>query len=234
MSRVPTLDTGGRKTAKWSLATSVNMTRSKPTKPRTAIFGALAFAIYMVAIVPSARAADPTCDQFKSRLVAAANVLQQAGLSPPVIRYVEQKGGDPEGVLTVFDIPIAEGEADRRGADLYCRDDRFDSFDVILGPIIVGPDGNLQTLYPPSASSLPAILEYRYLVTAAIMAFTQQGAGDALRSLDKLVAEANADRESHGATELESHAVMHSYGGSSLNFQINAADALFGPSPGKE
>ena len=181
----------------------------------------------MIALVPSARAADPTCDQFKIRLVAAANVLQQAGLSPPVIRYVEQKGGDPEGVLTVFDIPIAEGEA-----DLYCRDSRFDSFDVILGPIIVGPDSNLQTLYPPSASSLPAILKFRYLVTAAIMAFTQQGAGEALKSLDKLVADVNAKRDAN--TVLESHAVMHLYGGDHFNFQINAGDALYGSSPGEE
>jgi hypothetical protein len=188
-------------------------------------------AISTVAIVPSAHAADPTCDQFKNRLVEAGQALEQEGLFPPVIKYVEQKGGDPEGVLTVFDIPIAEGEA-----DLYCRNSRFDSFDVILGPIIVGPDGSLQPLYPPSASSVHAILGFRYLVTAAIMAFTQQGAGDALRSLDKLVAEVNADhdKEPHATTELESHAIMHLYGGPSLNFQINAADAVFGPSPGKE
>jgi hypothetical protein len=222
MSRAPTLDTGGGKTAKWSLATSVNMTRSKPTKPRTAIFGALAFAISMVAIVPSARAADPTCDQFKSRLVAAANMLQQAGLPPPVISYVQQQD---MGRLKVFE--IAEGEA-----DLYCRDSRFDSFDVILGPIIVGPDSSLQPLYPPSASSVHAILEFRYLVTAAIMAFTQQGAGEALKSLDKLVADVNAKRDAN--TVLESHAVMHLYGGDHFNFQINAGDALYGSSPGEE
>jgi len=202
------------------------MTRSKPTKPRTAIFGALAFAIYMVAIVPSARAADPTCDQFKSRLVATANMLQQAGLSPPVISFVELEDGDPLKVLKVFE--IAEGGADpfEGEADLYCRDGRFDSFDVLVGPAVF-EGGRLQPL------SLHATFQFRYLVTAAIMAFTQQGAGDALKSLDKLIADVNAKRDAN--TVLESHAVMHLYGGDlRLNFQINAADALFGSSPGEE
>ena len=194
--------------------------RTKPTKPLTAAFATLAIVASMIALVPSARAADPTCDQFKSRLVEAGQALEQTGLSPPVIKYIQQMNGDPLNVLTVFDIPIAFGVA-----DLYCRNGRFDSFDVIVMP----------------SSDFHAVLLFRYLMTAAIMAFTQWEAGAALKSLDKLVADVNANRDAN--IVLVSHAVVHLYGVDRnspyamfdhTNFQINAADADAGPSPGKE
>ncbi len=194
------------------------MTRTKPTKPLTAALATLAIVASMIALMPSARAADPTCDQFKSRLVEAAQALQQAGLSPPVIRY-EQK--EDMGPLKVFEVPIDEGEV----SDLYCRDGRFDSFDVIVMP----------------TNDFRAVLRFRYLMTAAIMAFTEWKAGVALKSVDKLVAGVNANTDA--SIELASHAVIHFYGVDRnsqyaaidhINFQLNAADAFDGPSPGKE
>jgi len=125
------------------LAVTKNMTWTKLTKPLTAAFAMLAIVASMIALVPSARAADPTCDQFKSRLVEAAQALEQAGLSPPVIRYEQQKDMGP---LKVFEVPIAEGDV----SDLYCRDDRFDSFDVIFMP----------------TNDVRATLRFRYLMTA--------------------------------------------------------------------
>lgn len=170
----------------------------------------LAILASMISLVPGARAADPTCDQFKRRLVEAGRALKQEGLSPPVIKYIEQVDGDPLHILTVFAIPVV-GAVD---VDLYCRGDRFDSFDVI---------------WP---SDLKTFLKFRYLMTAAIMAFTQCEAGTALTSLDKLVADVNANRDAN--IVLPSNAVVHLYGGGTINFQINAADADGGPSPGKE
>jgi len=194
------------------------MTWTKPTKPLTAAFAMLATVASTIALVPSAHAADPTCDQFKSRLVEAAQALQQAGLAPPVIRY-EQK--EDVGPLKVFEIPINEAD----WADLYCRDNRFDSFDVIVMP----------------TNDIHAVLRFRYLMTAAIMAFTEWGAGAALKSVDKLVADVNAN--TNASIELASHAFIHLYGVDRksqyaaidhINFQLNAADALDGSSPGKE
>lgn len=182
--------------------------RAKPTRCLTAAPAMLVIVVCMIVLVRSARAADPTCDQFKSRLVEAGNVLQQAGLSPPLISYVQQMDMGP---LKVFEVPIAKGDA-----DLYCRDGRFDSFDVLL-------------FFPDDTN---VVLQFRYLVAAAIMAFTQQEAGEALKSLDKLVADVNANRDAN--VVLDSRAVIHLYGGDRLNFQINAADALYGTSPGKE
>jgi hypothetical protein len=188
-----------------------NTTGTKPTKPLTAAFATLAIVASMIALVPSARAADPTCDQFKSRLVEVGQALEQTGLSPPVIKYIQQMNGDPLHVLTVFAIPVA-GAVD---VDLYCRNDRFDSFDVLFWP-----------------SDFKTLLKFRYLMTAAIMAFTQWEAGAALKSLDKLVADVNANKDAN--IVLPSNAVIHLYGGGDTNFQINAADAVDGPSPGKE
>lgn len=172
------------------------------------------------ALVPHAHAADPSCAQFKSRLVAAARALQQARLPAPVIRYVQQQDlVDPiheVDTLQVFDIPIVQGEA-----NLYCRGDQFDSFDVIFGLLREPLGGDFNTLQ-----------QFRYLVTAALMAFTQGDAGDALKSLDKLVADVNASRDAN--IVLGSHAVIHLYGGDHLNFQLNSANAAYGPSPGKQ
>jgi hypothetical protein len=165
----------------------------------------------------SARAADPTCDQFKRRLVGAAQALQHAGLTPPSIRFLQQQDLPGDEPLNVFNIPDAPADA-----DLYCHDGHFDSFDIVFVPII-----DLTT--PPGFAIL---MQFRYLVTAAIMAFTQVGPADALKSLDKLVAEANAQRDAN--IVLDSHAVMHLYGGDHFNFQINAADAVYGTSPGKQ
>jgi len=180
-------------------------------KPLTAAATMLAIMVSM-SLVPSARAADPTCDQFKRRLVEAGHALQQAGLSPPVIKYIPKPGSDPLGELEVFAIPVA-GAVD---VDLFCRNDRrFDSFDVLFWP-----------------SDFKSFLQLRYLMTAAIMAFTQWEPGLALKVLDKLVADVDADKDAN--IVLPSKAALHLYGGGYVNFQINAADALDGPSPGKE
>jgi len=199
-----------------------NMTWTKPTKPLTAAFVMLAIVAPMIALVPSARAAGPTCDEFKSRLVGAAQALQQAGLSPPVIRYVQRPDMGP---LKAFEIPFAESNKSADLSNLYCRDGRFDSFDVLFMP----------------TNDIHAVLRFRYLMTAAIMAFTEWEAGAALKSVDKLVTDVNANTDA--SIELTSHAVIHLYGVDRnsqyaaidhINFQLNAADAFDGPSPGKE